>query len=145
MTKKEIIKQLQILKIEPSVDVPIDDLAQKWAGRDELLVTAAFQILSTIRKEIPEVELRTRCSGVSGYGYTRANGKRRECFHVGVNVQPSAMILYQHGKVPDSNNIFTNTPPNRKCVYGYLQVAGLGHQRYVTDCLIQSYRDITGR
>jgi hypothetical protein len=145
MTKQEIINQLRVLKVKSSVSVSIDDLATRWAGRAEVLVAAAFQILSKIRKGVPEVELRARCNGVSGYGRKQANNQRLECFHVGVNKRPRAMILYQHGKALDPNNLFRIEPLKKNNVYGYLPEGKLNHLSCVTGVLIQSYRNIIGR
>jgi len=145
MIKQEIINKLRMLDVTPSVYVPIDDLAQKWCGRADSLVEAAFQILGAIREKLPEVELRTRCNGVSGYGHTHANSRFRECFHVGINVSPSAMILCRHGDAPDPNNLFAYLPPSKKHVYGYLHETDTNQLQYVTDSLIKSYWNIIGR
>jgi len=144
MTRQEIINKLHMLNVAPSVYVPIDELAQKWTGRAELLVVAAFHILGTIREKIQDVELRTRCNGVSGYGRSRANGRFRECFHVGINVRPSAMILCRHGEAPDPKKLFKIVPPNGKYVYCYLLEAELNQLQYAATGLIQSYRNIIG-
>ncbi len=145
MTKQEIINQLRVLKVKPSVSVPIDELATRWAKRSAPLVAAAFQTLGAIRKEVAEVELRTRSNGVSGYGHRQTTEKFHECFHVGVNKRPRAMILCQHGRAADPEKLFRNVPPNGKYVYGYLPEDKLNHLSYVTGVLIQSYRNIVGR
>lgn len=146
MTEQDVFDSLQSLNVVGTRNVSVRALVALWAGRSEVLVKAALGALGKLRKEMPNVELSPRGSGVSGYGPDRDTQVRKECFHIGVNLRPNALIIYRHGEVAGCEDFFKKAPPgNNKKRYGYLCEARLSELPAITRVLRESYRVITGK
>ena len=122
----------------------LDTLSQRWSKAPDDLVKAVMGMLTVLSK-LKNVELVARLNNrISGYGYN-PRGRRRECFHIGV-LRDGTAIIYQLGAgnvMPDFFTEHQETKPNAR--HGYLHQGNLHLIRSIQTVLEQSFKNLTQR
>jgi hypothetical protein len=128
-------------RVSSSKSVTVESIRQRYEEASPEL-QGVFLFFLEHAAGIPGAELTTRNSGVSCYGIGEDSSRRRECFHFGI--RRNDLVICQHAKIPDPQNVFANRHPGDNYRSGYVSVNDPELNQYILDIFRRSYQSITG-